>query len=62
MLTRAEAILKADRTMQERRQMAEYAMTGFKWEGDLYTVTLHDDSVLMMTLDENLIPTEIVAV
>jgi hypothetical protein len=62
-MTCAEKILTvSDRTPKERLKMADFYGKRFDWNGDLITYWFADESALMMTLDENLEPTEMVTV
>jgi hypothetical protein len=61
-MTCAEKILTvSDRTPKERRDMADFYGKRFDWHGDLITYWFEDNSALMMTLDENLRPIEMVS-
>jgi hypothetical protein len=52
----------ADRTARERRNMAEFYAVGYEWNDDLVVARFADGSSLMMTLDSDLCPTEIIEV
>jgi hypothetical protein len=52
----------ADRTPKERRNMAEFYAVRYDWTGDTATTWFVDGSVLMMTLDDDLCPTEMIEV
>jgi len=62
-MTRATQLLTiADRTPKERRNMAEFYASTFEWKGDLLVTKFEDGSALMIVLDGDLAPVEMIEV